>query len=129
MLKVYLKDCLPDFVGELERLLLEEDRPELACQVRDMPVDVGRCVISEEFCAMLCTGLQPSKGWGAGQTTIALAPRQGNILVDVIDGEIIAVEVFCRKDVHERMVQMQYGHAQPGNASESVSCGGVPLAG
>ncbi|KAA0893269.1 hypothetical protein [Oryzomonas rubra] len=129
MLKVYLKDCLPDFVGELERLLLEEDRPELACQVRDMPVDVGRCVIGGGFCAMLCTGLQPSKGWGAGQTTIALAPKQGNILVDVIDGEIIAVEVFCRKDVYERMVQMQYVYAQPGNASESVSWGGGPLAG
>lgn len=60
-----------------------------------------------------------------GQTTIALAPKQGNILVDVIDGEIIAIEVFCRKDIHDRMVQMQYVHAQPGNASESVSCGGV----
>ena len=125
MQKIYLKDCLPEFVGELECLLLAEDRPELACQVKDMPVDVGRCVISEEFCAMLCTGLQPSRGWGLGQTTIALAPKQGNILVDVIDGEIIAVEVFCRKDVHEKMVQMQCVFARPGNGSEGASCGGA----
>ncbi|QEM69071.1 hypothetical protein FO488_13485 [Geobacter sp. FeAm09] len=129
MQKIYLKDCLPDFVGELERLLLAEDRPEFACQVKNMPVDMDRCVISEEFCAMLCTGLQPSRGWGAGQTTIVLAPKQGNILVDVVDGEIIAVEVFCRKDVHEKLLQMQYMAARAADGPESASRGDASLAG
>jgi len=123
MKKIVLIDSLPDFAHELEHLLLKENRPELACQVESMQVDMDRCVSGEECCAMLCTGLQPSKGWGVGQTTIVLTPERGNILVDVVDGDIIAVEIFFRIDVQERLLQVRHALEQSSNGSEREPCG------
>lgn len=120
MQKILLKDCLPDFALELEDLLLKESRPELACLVKNMQVNLDRCVSNENYCTMLCTGLQPAKGWGAGQTTIVLAPVSGNILLDVIGCDIIAVEVFFRKDVQEKVQQIQYVRAQVMNCAEGA---------
>lgn len=122
MQKISLKDSLPDFAHELEQLLLKENRPELACQVENMQVDMDRCVSGEEFFAMLCTGLQPSKGWGVGQTTIMLAPDRGNILVDVIDGDIIAVEIYFREDIQEEFMKLRHGLAKPSNKPENMLC-------
>ncbi|GFE60374.1 hypothetical protein [Geobacter sp. AOG2] len=123
MQKILLRDSLPDFAHELEHLLLMVDRPELACLVENMKVDMDRCVSGEESCAMLCTGLQPSKGWGVGQTTIVLTPARGNILVDVIEGDIIAVEVFFRKDVQDKLLQLRHSLENSPNEPESVPCG------
>ncbi len=126
MKKIVLRDSLPDFAHELERLLLNENRPELAFQVKNMQVDMDRCVSGEECCAMLCTGLQPSKGWGVGQTTIALTPSNGTIFVDVIDGDIIAVEIFFRKDVQEKLLQVWHAFEQPPNGYENCFGSDVP---
>jgi len=122
MQKILLRDSLPDFAHELKLLLLKENRPELARQVEDMQVDMDRCVVDEGFCAMLCTGLQPSKGWGVGQTTIVLNPVRGSILVNVIDGDIIVVEVFFRTDVQEKLLQSRHILATSPDGHERVSC-------
>jgi hypothetical protein len=128
MKKIVLSDFLPDFACELEHLLLKENKPELACQVENMRVDVARCVGGEDFCTMLCTGLRPPRGWGAGQTTIVLAPDKGNIFLDVIDGDIVAIEVFFRKDVQEKLLQLQNISASPLDGSESVPYGSASIA-
>lgn len=128
MPQIVLSDFLPDFACELEYLLLKENKPELACQVENMQLDVARCVCGEDFCAMICRGLRPPKGWGAGQTTMVLAPEKGNILLDVIDGDIVAVEVFFRKDVQEKLLYLQSVSAGPLDGSESVPYGSASIA-
>ena len=122
MQKKLLRDSLPDFAHELANLLLKVDRPDLACQIESMQVDMDRCVSGDGFCAMLCTGLQPAKGWGVEQTTIVLTPERGNILVDVIEGDIIAVEVFFRKDVQEKLLQLRRSLANSRNMPENAPC-------
>ena len=108
MHKIFLKDFLPDFVHELKYLLLRESMPDLACQIVYMQVDVDRCISSDDYFIMLCTGLQPLLGWGTGQTTIVLTPKKGNILLNVIGNDIIAIEVFFRNDIQEKFQQLQY---------------------
>jgi len=121
--KIVLRDSLPDLAHELEYLLRKENRPELARQVENLLVDMDRWVSGEECYDMLCTGFQPTKGWGAGQTTITLTPGRGTILVDVIDGDIIAVEIFFRKDVKERLLQVRHALDQPPNGCRAASAG------
>jgi hypothetical protein len=102
-----LKDCLPDFARELELLLINEQDPELAQQVELMQVDVDTCGSDDDFCSMLCTGFKPKNGWGRGDTSIVLKPEQGNVLLNMLDCDITAVEVFFRKDIQEKVKQLR----------------------
>lgn len=101
-----LKDCLPDFAQELEMLLIREQDPELARQVPLMQLDVEKCGSGENFCSMLCTGLRPEKSWGCGDTSIVLKADRGNVLLNILECGAVAVEVFFRKDIQEKVERL-----------------------
>jgi hypothetical protein len=78
---------LPD----LERLLREAGRPDLADQVPELEIR-QRCTCSVEGCRSFHTAL-PMKRWFRRGKQVAV----GDYVVDTIDGEIVYVEVL---DLH-----------------------------
>jgi hypothetical protein len=86
-------DALPDLATELERLLRDEGRPDLADQVASLEItNVCRCEV--ESCGSFYTG-RPMKRWFRRGKQLAV----GDLVVDTIDGEIVYVEVLGRPDV------------------------------
>jgi hypothetical protein len=103
-----LKDCLPGFARELVLLLIKEQNLELAHQVQLMQIDVDTCGNDENFCSMLCTGLNPKYGWGQSiGTSIVLKPEQGSVLLNMLDRDTMRIEIFFRKDVQEKVKQLR----------------------
>jgi hypothetical protein len=75
-------------VPDLERLLREAGRPDLADQVPGLVV-TAECECSVEGCASFHTG-RPIKRWFRRGKQVPV----GDYVVDTIDGEIVYVEVL-----------------------------------
>jgi hypothetical protein len=90
----------PGFAVELETLVQEVGRPDLVQQIRSLPV-VDRCTRGEDNCAHFYTRAKPVGAYGAGHTNLQLPSEEGLVVLDLIDGRIVAVEVLDRRDVKE----------------------------
>jgi hypothetical protein len=89
-------DALPKFAEELRRILIAEERPELASQIPSLRI-IDRCRCKDWFCATFKTG---ETGVDSIDETVALDQAEsGMINVDLIDGRIVQVEVLWRDDV------------------------------
>jgi hypothetical protein len=91
--KQLLRERAPAFAYELEQVLREAGRPELASQVAGLRI-TALCQCEVEGCASFSTVL-PMKRWFRRG---ALVPV-GDLVVNTIDGEIAFVEVLDRPDV------------------------------
>ncbi|HYE97231.1 MAG TPA: hypothetical protein VD962_13595 [Rubricoccaceae bacterium] len=92
-----LREALPAFADEL-RGLLDAQAPGLAPQVEALRV-VARCACTDDFCGMFYTAPPPEGSYGSGLENVVLEPKRGMIILDVVDGQIAAVEVLFRDDV------------------------------
>jgi hypothetical protein len=95
-------DVLPKLATELQALLLEEGKPELAAQVPDLQI-VERCRCGDDFCATFYSQPIPKGGWEPTHRTIPLSPREGMLILDVVNGTIACVEVLYRDDVRQKL--------------------------
>jgi hypothetical protein len=87
--------------NELRQLLIEYG--ELAAQVHGLMIlDRFRC--GDDFCATFYTHSKPDGAYGPGHQNVLLAPHEGTIIVDMVDGEIECVEVLDRPDVREKLI-------------------------
>jgi hypothetical protein len=88
-----LRERLPDLAAELERLLGEQGRPDLAEQIPTIRI-TAVCPCEVESCGSFYTA-RPIKRWFRRGRQVAL----GDIVVDSIDGEVVFIEVLGRPDV------------------------------
>jgi hypothetical protein len=93
-----LKDAMPQLADELRRLLEGERQTDLAVQVSRLRL-VDRCRCGDAFCATLYAAPPPNGAWGPGHENVILDPEQGDLILDVVKGEITCIEVLYRDDI------------------------------
>jgi hypothetical protein len=93
-----INDLFPAFAFELEGLSLSAGRGELAAQIRGLPV-LDRCRCGQEDCAHFYTAPKPVGTYGPGHTNVVLPASRGLVVLDLVDGMIVAVEILDRPDV------------------------------
>jgi hypothetical protein len=96
-----LTDTLPEFAGELQRLLADAGEPELTAEVPGLRI-FDRCRCGDDFCATFYTQSKPKDGFGPGHRNVRLMTEEAMLILDVVDGEIACVEVLGRADVREK---------------------------
>jgi hypothetical protein len=93
---------LPEFSMELEQLLVEAGQPELASQVNDLEI-VDRCHCGDSFCSSFYTAPKPVGSYGPKHRNIELQPRDGMIILDVVEEKITQVEVLFRDQLRSKL--------------------------
>ena len=84
---------------------MENNEIELAQQVASLTV-VDRCSCGSDSCAMFYTAPKPYGAYGPGHRNVALSPERGSLILDVVDGQIKAVEVLDREEVQKVLNQV-----------------------
>jgi hypothetical protein len=109
-----LGEAAPDFARELEYLLRQAGRPELAKSVPTLPI-FGRCPCRVPACASFYTTpwLDALVQWARAGETIRLRPTRGEVSVDVADERILSVEVLGKQDVWRALARLPLA-TQPG---------------
>jgi hypothetical protein len=97
----------PGFARELEHLLTEAGRPELARSIPTLQI-FGRCPCSDLACASFFTlpYVDTLVLWPRGGETIPLPAQRGKVSVDVANGFIVAIEVLNRRDVWNSLARL-----------------------
>ena len=94
---------LPELSTELQQLLTEQNELELATQVPDLNV-VDRCRCGDDFCAMFYVLPKPKGAYGPQHRNVALEPKKGMLILDVMAGKIAAVEVLYRDEIRQKLL-------------------------
>jgi hypothetical protein len=98
-----LVEMLPGLSAELQRLLTERNEVELAAQVPDLNV-VDRCRCGDDFCAMFYVLPMPEGVYGPQHRNVALTPKEGMLILDVVANKIAAVEVLYRDEIRQKLL-------------------------
>jgi hypothetical protein len=88
-----VRSVLPELAAELDGLLREQGRLDLAEQIPTLRI-VAVCGCEVEGCGSFHTA-RPMKRWFRRGKQV----EAGDLVVDTIDGEIVYVEVLGRPDV------------------------------
>jgi hypothetical protein len=92
-----LGELLPKFSVELQDLTSSAGRPDLALRIPTLPI-VGRCTCGDSNCAHFYTAARPPGAY-VRHSNLLLPSDAGLVVLDVLDGAIVAVEVLNRPDV------------------------------
>ena len=95
-----LRNVLPTFVPELERLLIETQESALSAQVRELNI-VDRCRCGDDFCATFYTEPRPSGSYAPDHYCIDLDASEGMIILTVLAGKIAKIEVLYRDEIRK----------------------------
>ncbi len=98
-----LKEPFPELSAELQQLLRGKGEPVLANQVPSLPI-VDRCRCGDDFCATFHVQPQPEGAYGAGHRSIDLDPDSGMLILDIVDGNIVAVEILHRDAIRRKLL-------------------------
>jgi hypothetical protein len=98
-----LAEMFPELSEELQELLRSAGESALATQVAGLRV-LDRCRCSDDFCATFYVQPKPPGSYGPGLRTIALEPKKGMLIIDVVDGTVASVEVLYRDDIRQKLL-------------------------
>jgi hypothetical protein len=98
-----LIELIPELAAELEQLLLEQGESALARQVSTLPV-TERCRCGDDFCGTFYVLPKPKGAYGPGHRNVSLEPKQGMLILDVVEERIAKVEVLYRDAVRQRLI-------------------------
>jgi hypothetical protein len=98
-----LVEMFPELSTELQQLLAERGESELASQVQELNV-VERCRCGDDFCGMFYVLPEPNGAYGPGHRNVALTPKEGMLILDVVVNRIAAVEVLYRDEIRQRLL-------------------------
>jgi hypothetical protein len=98
--KPRLVEVLPELAVELRTLLEASNQHELAGQVPGLVI-FDRCRCGDSFCASFYTQPKPDGAYIGELYTIEVEPKEGMILVDVLNTRIAHVEVLYRDEFRE----------------------------
>jgi hypothetical protein len=101
--KSRLADILPEFAIELKTLLEDSNQRELAEQVSRLVI-FDRCRCGDSFCASFYTQPKPDGAYVGDHDTIELEPKDGMILLEVVEARIAHVEVLYRDEIREILI-------------------------
>jgi hypothetical protein len=93
-----LVDMFPALSMELQQLLVGQGEPRLAAQVPDIAV-IDRCRCDDDFCGTFYVLPKPKGAYGPGHRNVALEPKEGMLILDVVADRIVAVEVLYRDEI------------------------------
>jgi|SRR6478735_5413242 len=93
-----IETVLPAFAQEIVALLAAAERSNLASQVRNLRI-VDRCRCGQEDCSHFYTAQKPQGAYGPGHSNLVLDTTSGMVVLDIVDGVIVAIEVLDRPDV------------------------------
>ena len=91
-------DVLPAFFVELESLLARQGRSDLGEQLARLQV-IDRCRCGDQNCSHFYTAPKPVGSYGAGHENLMLPAERGLVVLDLVNGAIVAIEVLDRPDV------------------------------
>lgn len=97
-----LLTAMPELADELEALLRIAGETDLAAQVPGLRI-VDRCRCSDDFCSTFYVQPKPDGAYGPGHRNVALEPKTGMLILDVVDEKIAGVEVLYRDDVQRKL--------------------------
>jgi len=93
----------PELSLELQQLLIGLNQLELASEVSKLNV-IDRCRCGDDFCAMFYVLPKPEGAYGPKHRNVALTPKEGMLILDVVADKIAAVEVLYRNDIRQRLL-------------------------
>lgn len=93
-----VREVLPELAAELDRLLREQGRPDLADQLPGLRITAA-CPCEIEACGSFHTG-RPMKRWFRRGKQVPVGEK---VVLDTIDGEIVYVEVLDWPGVREAL--------------------------
>ena len=102
-----IEELFPALPQEIQSLLIAQGEPDLAAQVPALRI-VDRCHCFDDYCATFYTRPKPEGGFGVGHRCVPLAPAKGELVLDVVDDVIFAVEVFHRDDVTRKKLSDEF---------------------
>ena len=105
MTATLLVEYFPELATELETLLRAEEEPALADQVSSLRI-IDRCRCGDDFCATFYTVPKPTGPWGVNHRNVALTPKSGDLILDVVDNKITCVEVLFRNDIRDKLLSL-----------------------
>jgi len=97
-----LVEIFPALSTELQQLLAERGEPGLAAQVPKLSV-IERCRCGDDFCGTFYVLPKPDGAYGPGHRNVALTPKEGMLILDVVSDKIAAVEVLYRDEIRQRL--------------------------
>jgi len=95
----------PALASELGELLQRSGEDALADTIGGLVV-VDRCRCGDDFCATMYTALRPQGAWGEGHRNVALDPRRGFLILDVLNERIVEVEVLYRDEIRKSLLTL-----------------------
>jgi hypothetical protein len=101
-----LAAVLPELAGRMESALRAQGEPRVADQVPALRI-TGPCTCGQSFCGSFQTLKAPLKRWFMRGRQIKLQDGgPGEIVVDVVRGEIAYVEVLYLDDVRDTVARL-----------------------
>lgn len=100
-----VSEALPEFSVELQELLTAAGQSSLAAAVPTLRI-VDRCRCGDGFCATFYTQPKPKGAYGPGHGTIELEPKQGMLILDIVNGVIACVEALQRNELRKKLLAM-----------------------
>ncbi|GIH94119.1 hypothetical protein ACFFMN_25625 [Planobispora siamensis] len=88
-----VRELFPDLITELIACLREEEEEGLAVSAWDIRF-YEECGCDDDFCQSFYTAEPPDGGYGPGHRCVALTPRKGDLILDVVEERIMFVEVL-----------------------------------
>ena len=99
-----LAAVMPEFAGELSRLLAEQGETALAAAVPRLQV-FDRCRCNAGYCATIYTLPKPEAGFkGAGGLTVLA--KTGPVYIDTSDGMIACIEALDQPAIRKKLVEL-----------------------
>jgi hypothetical protein len=97
-----LLEMFPALSAELQQLLAEQGEAGLAAQVPELSV-IERCRCGDDFCGTFYVLPKPAGAYGPSHRNVALTPKEGMLILDVVSGKIAAVEVLYRNEIRQKL--------------------------
>lgn len=102
-----VRDVLPGLAGRMEAALRAKGEERLADQVPALQI-TAVCRCEQPFCGSFHTSKRPMKRWFIRGRQVELADGgPGEVVVDVVRGEIAYVEVLHLDDVREALARIR----------------------
>jgi hypothetical protein len=98
-----LAAVFPELAEELQQLLAEQGESKLAEQVPELSL-IERCRCGDDFCGTFYVLPKPVGAYGPEHRNVALTPREGMLILDVLADRIAAVEVLYRDEVRKKLL-------------------------
>ncbi len=100
-----LTDAIPELAREIEHLLIEARRRDLAAQVGQLRI-IDRCRCGDDYCATFYTVPPPKGAWGRGHENVLLEPERGMLILDVVDRKITCIELLYRDEIRDKLLKV-----------------------